>query len=134
MSYGSSCYSTLGALSLTLLLTMHVDVLHLVLLFILLVFLGTFGDHIVIIILLHRHLVLEQKYLLDLLLGQLLVDHFLLRREVVLFNLLPAALDLQLTVLLLTFFIHDLTILIEHVCLLLLDSPARIDTPKVSLN
>ena len=113
---------------------MHVDVLHLVLLFILLVFLGTFGDHIVIIILLHRHLVLEQKYLLDLLLGQLLVDHFLLRREVVLFNLLPAALDLQLTVLLLTFFIHDLTILIEHVCLLLLDSPARIDTPKVSLN
>lgn len=124
--------AALSALTLALLLTVHVDVLHLMLWVILLVLFSTLGYHIIIIVLLHGHLVLEQKHLLDLLLGQLLVDHFLLRGEVVLFDLLAAAFDLQLAILLLTFLVHDFTVLVEHMCLLLLSSPARIDTPKVS--
>ena len=57
---------------------------------------------------------LEEHNLLDLLLSELLVDHFLLGREVILFNLLTTSFDIKLTIVLLIFiiFVHDFTILV----------------------
>ena len=112
-----------GALALASLLILNVDLLHLVMLLtvvhLLLHHLTLAHIHhllpIALILLLHLLLLLlfKEKHLLDLLLGQLLVNHLLLGREVILLDLLATSLDLKLLVL-------PLTILILFVIILLL--------------
>ncbi len=104
-------------------LSLNVDLLHLVLVSFL--FFSNFLP--VALLLLHSHLLLllEQEHLLDLLLSELLVDHLLLCGEVIFFDLLSTALNLELTILLLLLIIvtillivHDLLILLIHLLLL----------------
>ena len=87
--------------------------------------------HTIYILLLHGELLLllllHHHHLLDLLLIELLGDHFLLCWVFFLFDLLTTALDLKLTIILLVFVLHGFTILFlllllsgEHEKLLLL--------------
>ena len=60
---------------------------------------------LLLLLLLHLLLLLEEEDLLDLLLSQLLVDHFLFCWEVIFLNLLSTALDLKLLIVTLNIFV-----------------------------
>ena len=101
----------------TLLLALNVDLLHLVLISIFIIT----GFLSVALLLMHSHLLLlfQKEYLLDLLLSKLLVDHFLLSWEVIFLDLLSAAFNLKLTILLLVLILIFLLLMVIH-CLLIL--------------
>ena len=94
--------------------------MHLVLL--LLVHLVLVGPFLAVALLL---LLLEHEHLLDLLLCELLVDHLLLSRVVVLLDLLAAPFDLQLVLLVLLLVLYGFVVLLRLLLLLLGSSGTR---------
>ena len=135
-------HHSLWYFTLTSLLLLHIDLVHLMLLSLIHLLLHhlslvehttiTYFLAITLLLLLHLLLLLfEEHHLLDLLLGQLLIYHLLLCREVILFNLLATALDLEFIVLILNFsifviitaflvfLVHDFPILVILFLLLL---------------